>query len=186
MKKKFTLIVVDCQNDFCSPTGKLFVKGADRIYLSITEFIRRNLDTIENIIFTVDWHPQDHCSFEDNGGQWPPHCVQYSWGAAIDSDIFDYVRREKINYIVRTKGENREKEEYGAFSKYFDQLRLIDEYEDNFVICGVAGDYCVLETLKNIKEMTDNVKVFLAGVASIDNGEKLKKFMDENKIEGVE
>ena len=62
-----------------------------------------------------------------------------------------------------------------------DQLDIEDQYK-NLVICGIAGDFCVLETLKNIKDFTDDVKVFLPGIASIDGGEKLKKYISENDV----
>ena len=29
MKEEITLVVVDCQYDFCNPTGALYVKGAE-------------------------------------------------------------------------------------------------------------------------------------------------------------
>jgi nicotinamidase-related amidase len=91
-------------------------------------------------------------------------------------------------------------EEYGAFSDKISLCSLVgaithpddlyynkfvfndDEYE--FVICGIAGNYCVLETLKNIVKHVGNnkVSVFLDGVVSIDDGTTLNTYMKENNI----
>ena len=182
MKKKITLIVVDLQYDFYSPSGTLCVQGGHDAANKIKEMILNGNDLIGNVIFTVDWHPSNHCSFKENGGQWPMHCVQYSQGAAIHSSVLNAVIGMEIPYKVYCKGEDSKKEEYGAFSKYMEQLDIEAHY-DNLVVCGIAGDYCVLETLKNIKDFTDNVKVYLPGVASIDGGEKLKEYMKDNKVE---
>ena len=49
----------------------------------------------------------------------------------------------------------------------------------------LAGDYCVLETLKNIVALrgsTLGIKVFLRGVASIDGGKALADYMAQTGI----
>lgn len=181
MKGKITLIIVDLQYDFYCQSGTLCVKGGQDAANKIREMILKNSDIISDVIFTVDWHPSDHCSFKENGGQWPMHCVQYSEGASIHPGVFKSVIGMEIPYKVYRKGEDSKKEEYGAFSKYMDQLDIEDQYK-NLVVCGIAGDFCVLETLKNIKDFTDDIKVFLPGIASIDGGEKLKKYISENDV----
>ena len=181
MKEKITLIVVDLQYDFYSPSGTLSVSGGVDAANKIKDLILKNSDLIENVIFTVDWHPSNHCSFKENNGQWPMHCVQFSKGASIHSGVLESVIGMEIPYNVYRKGEDYRKEEYGAFSKYMEQLDIQEKYS-NFVVCGIAGDYCVLETLKNIKDFTDDVKVFLPGIASIDGGIKLSEYTKENNI----
>ena len=56
---------------------------------------------------------------------------------------------------------------------------------DELVVCGIAGDYCVVETLKNIVKWfkdTNRIKVYLDGVASIDDGITIKTYMSDNNI----
>ena len=53
--------------------------------------------------------------------------------------------------------------------------------EENIVICGLAGDICVLNTLKAIYPYIP-VSVYLDGIASIDGGNILKSFMKNNNI----
>ena len=56
------LIIVDMQNDFCDPNGALYIKGADLLYSKILSL----LSNYNTIIFTQDYHPDNHCSFYDN------------------------------------------------------------------------------------------------------------------------
>ena len=191
MGKKI-LIVVDYQYDFANPNGALYVNGGEKLQDKIIKII----PDFDAVIFTQDCHPYYHCSFIDTGGEWPRHCVEDSIGAGIPIEFFDAAK----NYAVEKKGINYTQEEYGAFSDkkslysfvgeitnsdnlYYNKFVFNnDEYE--FVICGIAGDYCVLETLKNITKHVgnNNVKVYLDGIVSIDGGEKLNNFIKENNI----
>jgi nicotinamidase-related amidase len=106
------------------------------------------------------------------------------------------------DYGIVNKGSNDDEEEYGAFSDDMDFFVNIEfavdpeglfnkPYEsycndvDELVVCGIAGDYCVVETLKNIVKWfkdTSRINVYLDGVASIDGGETINKYMSENNI----
>lgn len=190
-----TLVIVDCQNDFI--TGSMRVKGASKILPNIKNFIKTNKDDIDKIIFTVDWHPYNHCSFKKYGGIWASHCVQYTPGACIEPKLLKYVQNLEIDYEVSFKGEVEEVEQYGAFSEielvsdaifgdkyYFDSLTVADANTD-FVVCGIAGDYCVKETIKNLIEGDIIPKVFMSGIVSIDGGKTFSEFVKENKLEKV-
>jgi len=54
--------------------------------------------------------------------------------------------------------------------------------DHRMVICGVAGDYCVLETLRNLLNGGLSVDVFASGIASIDGGTKLNNFVREQNL----
>ena len=187
-----TLIIVDCQNDFIS--GTMSVKGAMDILPKIKQFIINNKNNIDKILLTVDWHPFDHCSFKRNGGQWPTHCVQYTPGACIEPKLLKFIQSSEIPYEVCQKGELSYREQYGAFEEieyvedepishyYFDSLYTADASTD-FVVCGIAGDYCVKETIYNLINNDILVKVFKDGIVSIDDGTTLNKFIEENNLE---
>ena len=74
------LIIVDVQNDFC-PGGALPVTDGDKIVPILNVYIKRFREEGAPVFATRDWHPNDHISFEENGGIWPPHCVQGTSGA---------------------------------------------------------------------------------------------------------
>lgn len=189
-----TLIIVDCQNDFI--TGTMAVKGARNAVDEIKKFIKRNVNEIDKILFTIDWHPYNHCSFKRYGGVWPHHCIQYTPGACIEPKLLKYVQSLDINYEVCEKGKYEDIEEYGAFNEieyvsdslnskfYFDSLYSADANTD-FVICGIAGDFCVKETIKNLMEEEISPKVFMSGVVSIDGGKSFSDFVKDNHIEKV-
>ena len=59
-------------------------------------------------------------------------------------------------------------------------LRIPKDIE--FVVCGVAGDYCVLRTIENLWPIWDRLSIYLPGIASIDGGTTLQKFIKENKL----
>lgn len=189
-----TLIIVDCQNDFI--TGTMAVKGAKESVEEIKKFVKNHRKEIEKIIFTVDWHPHNHMSFKKNGGLWPAHCVQYTPGACIEPKLLKFIQSQNIDYEVSQKGEIEEVEQYGAFDEiefvtdelgqryYFDSLVTADANSD-FVVCGIAGDYCVKCTIENLLKGEITPKVFCPGIVSIDGGKTFSEFVKENKLEKI-
>ena len=90
------------------------------------------------------------------------------------------------------KGEVLSCEEYGAFSHITPlasqqwQLETATDKvlcnNNRLVVAGIAGDYCVLETVKNLLKAPFSVELFTNGIVSIDGGETLKKFVEEKKL----
>lgn len=189
-----TLIIVDCQNDFI--TGSMSVKGAKKAVEEIKKFIKSKRKEISKIILTADWHPYTHMSFKRNGGQWPQHCVQFTPGACIEPKLLKLINSFNIDYEVSTKGMIEEVEQYGAFDEielvidnlgkryYFDSIASADA-ETPFVVCGIAGDYCVKATIQNMLDEDIVPKVFCPGIASIDGGKIFSDFVKENKLEKI-
>lgn len=183
-----TLIIVDCQNDFVLPNAPLYVKGATKAVCKIEELLSTGI--IDNVIFTVDWHPLNHKSFKENGGEWPEHCVQYTEGASIYESLYLKCAEKNIHYQVLEKGTIFNIEEYGAISEIKDKRTYYElssksdtvfiNKRANIIVCGVAGDFCVLETLKQLQPLYPTV--YLDGVVSIDGGERLNTYISENKI----
>lgn len=174
MKEKVTLVVVDFQYDFCLLGAPLYVPGSDKALWNISHLIENN--KVGRVIFTADWHPSNHCSFKKNGGQWNEHCVQFSKGAAIHDLLLYGCIGAGIPYEVITKGTLSLSEEYGikvapANAKvqyhtiYSSSVGVDVQPDEQVVICGLAGDFCVLETLKNLAPV--NPMIFLDGVAPI-------------------
>lgn len=167
-KMKETLVVVDFQYDFCLLGAPLYVPGSDKALWNISHLIENN--KVGRVIFTADWHPSNHCSFKKNGGQWNEHCVQFSKGAAIHDLLLYGCIGAGIPYEVITKGTLSLLEEYG--------IKVAPD--EQVVICGLAGDFCVLETLKNLAPV--NPMIFLDGVASLDGGVKLNEYVESNGV----
>ena len=196
-----SLIIIDFQYDFCDPKGSLYVKGAEEAKKGILEYMKINHKAFNQIIYTRDWHTNEDQSFKKNGGIWPDHCVQNSEGAKIDKELYDKLENYKIPITIVNKGTVFTHEEYGAFEniKYEDEKNKDDikscffsNYElssgakiinNKIVVCGIAGDYCVMESIKNLlKHWKFELEVLVSGVASIDDGTKLKEFMKERNL----
>ena len=191
MKEQITLVVVDCQYDFCNPAGTLYVEGAETAVNHILHFINTH-EGLAEVIFTVDWHQAKDASFTSQGGPWPPHCIAFAKGSQIDDRLVQACLDREIPYRVIRKGEVIETEEYGAFQHIeklpdgsFRLSTMTDEITcagHRMVICGVAGDYCVLETLRNLLNGGLVVDLFARGIVSIDDGSKLDGFVRERNL----
>lgn len=190
MEKKITLVVVDFQYDFCLRGAPLYVPGSDKALWNISHLIENK--KVDEVIFTADWHPAIHCSFKRNGGEWNDHCVQFSKGAAIHDLLLYGCISARTPYGILTKGDIPAFEEYGvkvelATDKveynniYSHCMAIAINPENQVVVCGLAGDYCVLETLKNLEPIKP--MVYLDGIASLDGGVKLNKYIKDNGIE---
>lgn len=185
------VIIVDCQFDFYNPNGALYVPHGEEAIASVEKLLSTLDKKNDILVFTQDYHPENHSSFAVNGGLWNAHCVAGERGSEIAPELLSF---EFENRYFVFKGEDTAKEEYSAFinSRFFvnDDTIYIDGVEiknisDNFevIICGIAGDYCVYDTLITLqKGLREDIKVYLDGTASIDGGEKLKKYLKENNI----
>jgi nicotinamidase/pyrazinamidase len=141
MKGTKALVVVDLQNDFC-PGGALPVYRGDEIIEPtnrlITSFEKDGLP----IFFTRDWHPTYHCSFQSQGGPWPPHCVRNSYGAQFHPSL----HIPKGASII-SKGTRKDVEAYSGFQGTNLVERLKDRGVNELYVVGLATDYCVKNTV---------------------------------------
>lgn len=187
-----TLIIVDPQYDFIEQ-GKLPVDGGTKALDNIAKLIESG--EVGGIIITQDAHRANHCSFKDFGGDFPEHCIRDTHGYEIYQPILDTIENKNIKWIYLDKG--YVEEEFSAFiSNHFEEyynhvdIYTTDDYtkkvtfrkDDTIVICGLAGDICVLNTIKAILPAVSNPKVFVEGTASLDGGYTLHKYMIDNNI----
>jgi nicotinamidase/pyrazinamidase len=141
-RDKDALIIVDVQNDFC-PGGALAVPDGEKVVPVINSLVPR----FENIFTTQDWHPSDHISFKDRGGDWPPHCVAGTKGAELHSGL----RFSGAVHIL--KGDDPDRDAYSGFHGTDLADRLKSAGVERLFVCGLATDYCVRATaLDGLKE----------------------------------
>ena len=137
------LVVVDVQNDFL-PGGALAVPEGDQVIeplnRGIALFRRRGLP----IFFTRDWHPHNHCSFREQGGPWPPHCVAETNGAEFPPEL-DTAGQA----VVISKATSPEKDAYSGFEGTNLAERRRAQQVNRIVVGGLATDYCVLNTVRD-------------------------------------
>lgn len=182
-KEKKALIIVDVQNDFC-PGGALAVPAGDEVVPVINELIEK--DDFDLIVATLDWHPENHCSFVENGGQWPKHCVQNTFGAAFHSKL-----KVGKNWIIIKKAFLPEKDAYSGFEGRDNLGRNLAEILKfhqikKIIVVGLATEYCVKATALDGIKYGFEATVIKKGIRAVnvrpDDG---KKAIEEMKNAGI-
>ena len=145
--KDTALVVVDMLYDFID--GTLACQGAEEAVKNTREYIESS--KIYPILFVRDHHPANHSSFAAQGGPWPPHCVQGTHGADIHVDLAPYAS-EELSFF---KGEDVAVEQYSGFeglNPAGQSMREVLELMEisTVVVCGIATEYCVFNTAKDL------------------------------------
>lgn len=137
------LLIVDVQVDFL-PGGALAVPGGDQVVPVLNAWAALFESRGLPVFATRDWHPDDHCSFEPQGGPWPPHCVAGTHGAEFAPGL----RLPKSAGIV-SKATQAGEEAYSGFEGTDLVSRLNAAGVQRLFIGGLATDYCVLATVRD-------------------------------------
>jgi nicotinamidase/pyrazinamidase len=168
--RETALVVVDVQNDFADPTGSLYVRGGEAVAPIANERIAAAEEAGSFLVYTQDWHPESTPHFEKDGGLWPVHCVMDSWGAMFHPDL-------RVAGEVVRKG-SRGEDGYSAFSvrdpesgetaPTMLQGLLQARGIRRLVVCGLATDFCVVETVTDARDLGYPVVVIRDGIRAVD------------------
>ena len=137
------LIVVDVQNDFL-PGGRLAVPQGDEVIHVLNRYIAAFRSRELPIFATRDWHPPDHCSFLQQGGPWPPHCVADTPGAAFSAAL-----ELPADARIISKATTSMKDAYSGFEGTRLNELLQSAGIRRVFVGGLATDYCVLNTVRD-------------------------------------
>jgi nicotinamidase/pyrazinamidase len=164
------LIVVDVQNDFASPDGSLYVRGGEEVIPVINGEVELANKAHATVVYTQDWHPPSTPHFAKDGGIWPVHCVQGTWGA-------EFHPRLHVEGEVVRKGSGGE-DGYSGFSMRHPESgeERPTELEDllrergvrRVVVGGLATDYCVKETVIDAAERGFGVALLSEAVRAVE------------------
>ncbi len=168
------LIIVDVQNDFCTG-GALPVTDGDKVVPILNVYIKRFREERAPVFATRDWHPNDHNSFKESGGIWPPHCVQGTSGAQFHPglDISGYVE-------IVSKGTSPKDEAYSGFQGTNLTAELKKREIKTLYIGGLATDYCVKHTVLDALKEGFSVFFLEDGSRGVDlNPGDSKKAIDD-------
>lgn len=157
------LILVDIQNDFC-PGGSLAVPQGDLV----VPVANRLTPHFAVVVTTQDWHPPNHCSFREQGGPWPPHCVQNTLGAELHPQL----DRRWITDQVR-KGFLPDQDAYSGFEGVDSRGRSLDELLraqgiEEVYVAGLATDYCVRATVLDARRYGYRVRAVIDGMRGVN------------------
>ena len=179
------LIVVDMQNDFADPAGNLFVATGDALPGYINLEIIRAAAAGAFVVYTQDWHPATTPHFDKDGGIWPVHCVEDTWGAAFHPQLI-------VAGPTIRKGSNGE-DGYSGFSMRDPSTGeesttelpglLSDRGIQSTVIVGLALDYCVGATAHDALAAGFSAAVSGSNTAAVDlvagDGERMLSSLEQ-------
>ncbi len=169
------MIVVDVQNDFL-PGGALGIAGGDRIVPILAAYMTRFQARGLPIFVTRDWHPPDHCSFREQGGPWPVHCVAGTPGSLPPPGF-----HPPASAVLIYKAIDRDKEAYSTLQDTPLDRHLRALKIRRLFIGGLATDYCVLNTVKDARALGYDVCLLLDGIRAVnlrpDDGRKAEEEM---------
>jgi nicotinamidase/pyrazinamidase len=161
------LVIVDVQNDFC-PGGALAVPGGDRVVPVLNDYAARFAARGAAVFASRDWHPARTTHFAEQGGAWPPHCVQDTPGAALHPAL-----RLPPGTALVSKGTGPEEDAYSCF-----QARAADGTDfptllarqgiRRLFVGGLATDYCVKATALDARRAGLEVVVLEDAVRAVD------------------
>ncbi|MCP1727319.1 nicotinamidase/pyrazinamidase [Natronospira proteinivora] len=178
-KKGDALLIVDVQNDFC-PGGALEVPDGDTVIAPLNQAIEAARQTDTPVIASRDWHPEGHCSFEAQGGPWPEHCVQDSFGAAFHPDL-----RLPADVEIISKGQSLDRDQYSALDDTGLGQQLRNRGIKRLWIGGLAQDVCVHATVLDALSQGFEVKLLASATRPVDP-DKGDAVMDEMREKGAE
>lgn len=145
---KRLLLIVDPQIDFIS--GSLAVKDADKAMDYLAGWMASHRSEYDEVMVTQDWHPANHCSFKEQGGTWPSHCVADTEGASVYPAIVEELKKlekDGVKITYRRKAVKADHEQYSAFEEGlpegFDRFTKV-------IVSGIAGNYCVKYSVEDI------------------------------------
>lgn len=191
------LLVIDVQNCFL-PGGTLAVNGGNEIIPVINALGQK----FKNVVFTQDWHTQNHTSFASShpgkkpfetielpyGTQvlWPDHCIQGSDDAKLAAGL----NIPHAQLIIR-KGYHSEVDSYSTFvaadkttktglTGYLLERGLTDVY-----VCGLATDFCVSWSAIDARAAELSVSVIEDACRGIDLNDSVNAAWASMKKAGV-
>ncbi len=163
----------DTQFDFIDPAGRLYVPGADGIHEPVGRLIRYAREMHIPVLSPVDEHPEDDPEFEQFG----PHCVRGTPGqkkmgfTRLERSLTLRAEDEPPDRPARLVAEYEQlifpKRVFSVFSNP-NFGRVVEGLEvDEYVVFGVALDYCVREVSLGLLARGQRVTIVRDAVRSI-------------------
>lgn len=147
------LIIVDMQNDFVHPDGKLYSSSARDIIQPIGKLLKKVRGSGARVIFTQDTHfPDDPIEFPI----WGEHVVKGSWGWQIIEELKpsgDEIVIEKLRYDAF----------FGTPLEHI--LRIYDVKQ--LIIVGTVANICVLHTVSTARLHNFDVIVPIDAISAL-------------------
>jgi len=157
---------VDTQLDFVSPSGALYIPGAEHVIGKVAELNRMGKARAHGVVSTVDAHPENDPEFR----VWPPHCIEGTLGqrkpaaTLVDQIIF-------------------EKTTTDAFlnPRLIPLLRELNA--ERYVVYGVVSEICVRFAALGLLQTGAKVEVVADAIRQL-NDVAMQRFVGELQAAG--
>ena len=176
--RQSALLLVDPQNDFF-PGGALGMREGSNLIPVINSYIKHFSRQGWSILATRDWHPPNHCSFTEQGGPYPPHCVQGSRGAQFHSELV-----MPPGMMVISKGTDPKKDAGSGFEGSSLGDRLEDLNVKRVFVLGPATQDCLQQTVLEASKIGLQVVVLKDAIRSISHS--LDSLLEEDNTEALQ
>ena len=172
MDKTSTVFVdIDTQNDFLDFKGSLYIPESENIRPNLAKLINFAIENNITLISTMDSHLENDPEFKS----FKPHCIPGTWGwqKIPETQYENYLVIEPEDEINEKKLDKNKfilkKREINAFSNP-NTLDLIKRLgKKDFVVFGVATDYCVKQFTLGLLTQNFCVQLVIDAIKGIDD-----------------
>ncbi len=176
------LLLVDIQNDFLDG-GSLAVPDGNAVIEPVNHYISMFTEAGCAVFASCDAHPVDHCSFVENGGRWPTHCVRGTFGAAFATAL-----ALPEDAIIISKAMRKDKDAYSAMQGTDFRKILEEKGVRRLFVCGLATDYCVAASSKDLLDAGFTVVLLVDAIRGVnvhsdDSDQACRKLRDAGALE---
>ncbi len=170
MTEPLAFLDVDTQVDFMLPSGSLYVPGGEQIVPNLQRLMACAQEQGIPIISSADAHSPDDPSFSE----WPPHCVVGTPGqrripeTELSSSVVVPNRLGAFHPGKSREGQIVvEKQEYDVSTNVNFDAILAWLGQRRFVVFGVATEYCVLSSVRALRQRGLPVELVVDAVRAI-------------------
>ncbi len=172
-KSPVAFVDVDTQKDFMYPEGALYVKGAEKTIPKLKTLIQLALQERIPIISSVDAHTERDEEF----GQFPPHCMRGTEGQEKipETTVPGFIilpnrpyQGDMLALFDRYDQVIVEKSTLDLFTNCNADSLVENIFADQFVVFGVATDYCVKFAVLGLLERGKHVTLVSDAVRPVD------------------
>ena len=185
---RLVFLDVDTQVDFMLPGGRLYVPHAEEIIPNLAKLVLWARDHRTPIISSADTHAPDDPEF----AQWPPHCVVGTPGQRLIPETVLPGAVVVENYPGAFHGPQEwvgqlivEKRVYDFTTNVNIDAILASLGLPQFVVFGVATEYCVLSAVLGLRKRNLPVAVVLDAIKPI-NEQAGQKAIEEMSAAGAQ
>ncbi len=170
MKNKAVFVDIDTQFDFMDPCGNLYVPDAEDIIDNIKMFFEYAKEHKIKILSSIDAHTVDDPEFK----LFPAHCIKGAPGnqkieASICNDhiIIENREQEITESIMDHEQIIVESQTFDIFESV-NTDRIVNKLDaGNYVVFGVATDYCVKAAVLGLLKRGYNVSLVMDATKAI-------------------